>query len=41
MAFDGNPVEDASAARRVIFVMKGGRVYENLARGSEGTQRNK
>src|ERR1035437_5332498 len=41
VAFDGNPVEDASAARRVIFVMKGGRVYENLARGSEGTQRNK
>ncbi len=41
VAFDGNPVEDASAARRAIFVMKGGRVYENLARGSEGPQRNK
>lgn len=31
IAMDGNPLTDATAARRVVFVMKGGKVYENLA----------
>jgi imidazolonepropionase-like amidohydrolase len=35
VAFDGNPVEDATAARRAVFVMRGGKVFENLARGSK------
>lgn len=35
IATDGNPLQDATAVRRVVFVMKGGRVYENLARGSK------
>jgi imidazolonepropionase-like amidohydrolase len=34
-AFDGNPLRDATAARRVVFVMKGGKVYENLALGTK------
>ena len=28
IATDGNPVEDIAAVRRVVFVMKGGRVYK-------------
>lgn len=35
VAFDGDPVEDATAARRAVFVMRGGKVFENLARGSK------
>lgn len=35
VAFDGNPLQDVTAAGRAVFVMKGGRVYENLARGSK------
>jgi imidazolonepropionase-like amidohydrolase len=35
IATDGDPLQDATAARRVVFVMKGGRVFENLARGSK------
>ncbi len=31
IAMDGDPLSDPTAARRVVFVMKGGRVYENLA----------
>ncbi|MGC1616278.1 MAG: amidohydrolase family protein [Candidatus Acidiferrum sp.] len=31
IAMDGDPLRDVTAARRVIFVMKGGKVYENLA----------
>ncbi|HKV23745.1 MAG TPA: amidohydrolase family protein [Candidatus Acidoferrum sp.] len=31
IAMDGNPLTDATAARRVVFVMKAGKVYENLA----------
>lgn len=31
IAMDGNPLTDVTAARRVAFVMKGGKVYENLA----------
>ena len=29
IATDGNPLEDITAVRRVVFVMKGGRVYRN------------
>jgi imidazolonepropionase-like amidohydrolase len=35
VAFDGNPLQDVTAAGRAVFVMKGGKVYENLARGSK------
>jgi imidazolonepropionase-like amidohydrolase len=31
VATDGNPLQDATAARRVVFVMKAGKVFENLA----------
>jgi imidazolonepropionase-like amidohydrolase len=33
IAIDGNPLEDITAVRRVVFVMKGGRVYKNVTRG--------
>jgi imidazolonepropionase-like amidohydrolase len=32
IATEGNPLEDITAVRRVVFVMKGGRVYKNIAR---------
>ncbi len=32
VATDGNPLEDITAVRRVVFVMKGGKVYKNVAR---------
>ena len=32
IALDGNPLEDITAVRRVVFVMKGGVVYKNLRR---------
>ena len=35
IAVDGNPVTDITALQRVVFVMKGGRVYRN---GREGTR---
>jgi imidazolonepropionase-like amidohydrolase len=35
VAFDGNPLQDVTAAGRAAFVMKGGKVYENLAAGSK------
>ncbi len=33
IALDGDPVKDITAVRRVVFVMKGGVVYKNTARG--------
>ena len=37
VAFDGNPLQDVTAAGRAVFVMKAGKVYENLARGSKSS----
>jgi len=31
IALDGNPLKDITAVRRVVFVMKGGRIYKNQA----------
>ena len=31
IALDGNPLTDITAVRRVVFVMKGGVVYKNVA----------
>jgi imidazolonepropionase-like amidohydrolase len=36
IAMDGDPLQDVTAARRVLFVMKDGKVYENLALGAKG-----
>jgi imidazolonepropionase-like amidohydrolase len=33
IALDGDPLEDITAVRRVVFVMKGGVVYKHAARG--------
>jgi imidazolonepropionase-like amidohydrolase len=33
VGFDGNPLQDVAAARRAVFVMKGGKVYENRQPG--------
>lgn len=40
VAMDGNPLQDVTAPRRVVFVMKGGKVFENLAPGAraQGTR---
>jgi imidazolonepropionase-like amidohydrolase len=35
VGFDGDPLKDVYAAGRAVFVMKGGKVYENDARGSK------
>ena len=35
VAFDGNPLQDVTAARRAVFVMKGGQVVENLAHNAK------
>src|SRR6185295_14746654 len=32
IALDGDPLTDITAVRRVVFVMKGGAVYKNIAR---------
>ena len=34
IALDGDPLKDITAVRRVLFVMKGGVVYKNSARGA-------
>src|SRR5205809_4215767 len=34
IALDGDPLKDITAVRRVTFVMRGGIVYKNLARGA-------
>jgi imidazolonepropionase-like amidohydrolase len=34
IALDGDPLQDITAVRRVVFVMKGGVVYKNSARGA-------
>src|SRR5215469_5031719 len=34
VALDGDPLKDITAVRRVVFVMKGGIVYKNVARGA-------
>jgi len=34
IALDGDPLKDITAVRRVTFVMKGGVVYRNIARGA-------
>ena len=41
IATDGNPLQDITAVRRVVFVMKGGKVFKNLATGTRrsSTQR--
>ena len=31
VAVDGNPLNDTTAFRRVVFVMKAGKVYKNVA----------
>lgn len=35
VAFDGNPLQDVTAARRAVFVMKAGQVRENLAHNAK------
>ena len=34
IALDGDPTQDMTAVRRVVFVMKGGVVYKNVAKGA-------
>ncbi|HEX4950400.1 MAG TPA: amidohydrolase family protein [Blastocatellia bacterium] len=34
IALNGDPLKDITAVRRVVFVMKGGVVYKNVARGA-------
>jgi Imidazolonepropionase and related amidohydrolases len=34
IALNGDPLKDITAVRRVVFVMKGGMVYKNAARGT-------
>ena len=36
IALDGNPLEDITAVRNVVFVMRGGVVYQSLGAASEG-----
>ena len=36
IAVDGNPLEDITALRRVVFVMKGGKVHKNVPARSSG-----
>jgi imidazolonepropionase-like amidohydrolase len=36
IAVDGDPLQDITALQRVVFVMKGGRVYRNVAPSARG-----
>jgi imidazolonepropionase-like amidohydrolase len=36
IALDGNPLEDITAVRRVVFVMKGGRIYMSIPASRAG-----
>jgi imidazolonepropionase-like amidohydrolase len=38
IALDGDPIKDATAIRRVVFVMKNGVVYKNLARNAGSSE---
>ena len=40
IATDGNPLQDITAVRRVVFVMKGGKVYKNLVTTRTASTRN-
>ncbi|MFZ0819432.1 MAG: amidohydrolase family protein [Candidatus Acidiferrales bacterium] len=37
VATDGNPLDDITAVRRVVFVMKGGKVYKNISSNAGST----
>lgn len=37
VATDGNPLDDITAVRRVVFVMKGGKVYKNIPRSANSS----
>ena len=40
VAFDGNPLDDVTASRRAVFVMKAGQVVENLAHEAKRGNKN-
>lgn len=40
IALDGDPLADITAVRRVVFVMKGGMVYKNVAAGAASLKSN-
>jgi len=38
IALDGDPLKDITAVRRVVFVMKGGKVYKNWVPAGGGSR---